>query len=982
MIQEKVILNDIVYRLNPDGKSYNLEECRCRGSSVEIAGTIDRLPVTGMKSYAFSDESLLERISIPPSINEIPQGAFQNCSKLNYVSFYGKKIGYLSFSGCTSLRRIYFPEVEFISEKAFYNCVNLNDIFFPSVREIGDNAFSQCFSLVDANLPESVSKIGAGAFSACRKMTVFTVPRGVDTIRRNTFSACENLADIRLHEGIVSIESFAFRDCKSLRSIELPNSLAKIGESIFLGCDNLIYWGSNIIYSNGGEVLVKCPKEVKSLNIPSGVTQIADGAFEKCDNLTEIIIPDGVKAIGDRAFCGCRALKTVKLPGSIASIGKKAFWNCPQIIRIDIPDIASWCAITFGSEDEPAFYDDLRLYVGGVQLIDLVIPDSVDRINDYAFRNCSSLKSIKVASTGMHIGKRAFESCINLESLIVGPGVECIGERAFNKCTKLTNVIIAESIKKVEESAFKDCKKLSFVSTPSISAWCKIDFADIEANPLNCSEALYIGDEIVTKLVIPDEVDCISEYAFACCQSLKEITISSNLKKIGKEAFCWCENLEKVFITDIKSWCSIAFSEGQSNPLSYAKELYLDGKVVKDVFLPNTVDFINDYAFFGYESLGSIIIGTTVKRIGKFAFGECKGLKIFCEQAEKPDEWDEEWLFLSDDDEYIDYVYWGVSFFDCSNKRQLQTQANGDDSAVDKKATSDLLLILNDDNETYSIARANKHISGEFVIPSLHRGLPVTGILYDAFTGCDRLTDIIIPASINQIQGGYGCPVFDGCRRLKSIRVEEENQVYKSINGDLYLKANINEDFTSQIGDNLIRFSIGKTDSVFTLPLSAKVVLPHAFKGADNIKEIRLNKDFAVVCGGSFFDIDNIEAVRVDSQNRNFYSDDGNLFGIFKFGRFLALLRKERCFMLYAKGKTNESYAIPRNVAAIAYGAFTDCYNLKSLTIPKSVKRIELGAFVNCPSLTVYCEAESKPEDWGEGWDSGVKAVEWGVKRS
>lgn len=1019
MIQEKVILNDIVYKLNPDGKSYSLEECRYRGATINIAGVIDGLSVNKVKAYAFSNKSLLESIYFPSSIMEIPQGAFENCSKLNYISFYGNKIGHKAFSGCTSLRRISFLDVNYISSEAFYNCTNLKDIFVPSLREIGDDAFARCFSLVEVNLPQSVTKIGAGAFSACPKISVFTIPQGVNTIRQYTFSGCENLADIRLHEGITTIEAFAFRGCKSLRSVELPRSLTKIGENIFSECNNLTSWGNNTIYSNDGKVLVKCPKDIKSLDIPDGVTQIADGAFEQCGNLTEITIPNGVKTIGERAFCDCRALKTVKLPSSIVSIGKNAFWNCPNVSRIDISDLKSWCDITFGSKNTPAFYYDLKLYINGVQLIDLVIPDSVKQINDYAFRNCYSLRSIKVGSRVKHIGKSAFEKCINLESFTTGPEVECIGEKAFNECTNLTSVTITENVKTVGESAFKDCDKLSYVSTPSISAWCKISFADMHANPLMYSKALYVNDEIVKHLVIPNDVDLISDYALLNCQSLKEITISSTLKKIGESAFRWCNNLEKVFISDIKSWCTISFNEGSFNPLlCHAKKLYLNNQIVKDLVLPDDVDSINAYAFFGYSDLKSVTIGTNVKSIGRHAFGRCNCLNIYCEQPEKPEKWDNDWFYRDSVNGYNTAVYWGVSFYEDSFENDNPAKSHSKDSAIEQNVTSnstiisesdygstatcsssvshndsDLLFVLNDNKQSYAIARASKRIKGEFVIPSSHKGLPVTKILADAFVECDKLTGVTIPASITQIEpyywypdqkGSYIRPVFDGCVKLKNIYIEEGNQAYKSINGDLYSKAN--GGIYSQTIDTLVRFSIGKTDPIFILPSNVKVAEPTAFTDANNIKEIQLHKDFLGTY--TFSNANNIEAINVDKKNRRFYSCDGiyscdgNLFGTFKFKKFLSFYKKTTYFMFYARAKVNASFAIPKTVTSIAREAFTKCYNLKSVTIHKNVQKVDDYAFVNCPNLTIYCEADSKPEGWRDDWAIDVKEVIWGAKKN
>ena len=107
---------------------------------------------------------------------------------------------------------------------------------------------------------------------------------------------------------------------------------------------------------------------------------------------------------------------------------------------------------------------------------------------------------------------------------------------------------------------------------------------------------------------------------------LYSVEISNSVTSIGGEAFERCTNLSKVNITDITAWCSIAFSGMYSNPLFYGHYLYLNGELVSDLVIPNSVTSIGNYAFYGWTGLYSVKIGNSVTAIGDYAFYGCTRL--------------------------------------------------------------------------------------------------------------------------------------------------------------------------------------------------------------------------------------------------------------------------------------------------------------------------------------------------------------------
>jgi hypothetical protein len=131
----------------------------------------------------------------------------------------------------------------------------------------------------------------------------------------------------------------------------------------------------------------------------------------------------------------------------------------------------------------------------------------------------------------------------------------------------------------------------------------------------------------VKNLTIPDSVETIGNHAFYGCTNLEEITMGNGLKSVGVFGFYhWSNNLKKVYIKDITSWCNINFDDGYANPLNRAKYLYLNDKYVENLVIPDGVTTIKDYAFVG-ASINSVTIPDSVTKIGKSAFQDCDNLQ-------------------------------------------------------------------------------------------------------------------------------------------------------------------------------------------------------------------------------------------------------------------------------------------------------------------------------------------------------------------
>ena len=133
-----------------------------------------------------------------------------------------------------------------------------------------------------------------------------------------------------------------------------------------------------------------------ALAIPSSinellVTSIGSCAFYDCRGLTSVTIPSSVVNIGEAAFSYCSGLTSVSIPSSVTSIGGDAFFQCSGLTVVDVKNLEDWCRIEFASKHANPLCSAGKLSLNGVEIIDLIVPNGVKKIGEYAFYNCSGL---------------------------------------------------------------------------------------------------------------------------------------------------------------------------------------------------------------------------------------------------------------------------------------------------------------------------------------------------------------------------------------------------------------------------------------------------------------------------------------------------------------------------------------------------------------------------------------------------------------
>ena len=385
--------------------------------------------------------------------------------------------------------------------------------------------------------------------------------------------------------------------------------------------EHVTYSGKTYTVTKIGYRAFKYNDGLKSVIIPSTVTEIDYVAFEGCTGLASVTIANSVISIGESAFSGCTSLTSITIPNSLTSIGSDAFYGCTGLTSITIPN--SVTSIGSDAFKNTGYWNNQP--DGIIYLDNCLIGYKGDKSNLSG--------ALVIDSKTRIIGDSAFSGCTGLTSVTIPNSVTSIGKDAFSGCTWLTSVTIPESVTSIDFNAFSGCTGLKEVHITDIAAWCKIHFYYVgtiyyaSSNPLCYAGNLYLNDNLITDLVIPESVTTINAYSFFNCKCLTSVTIPNSVTSIGNNAFSECTGLKEVHITDVAAWCKIDFnSDSDANPLYYAKNLYLNDKLITDLVIPESVTAINAYSFFNCECLTSVTIPNSVTSIGSDAFYGCTGL--------------------------------------------------------------------------------------------------------------------------------------------------------------------------------------------------------------------------------------------------------------------------------------------------------------------------------------------------------------------
>ncbi len=813
--------------VSDDTKIGNNALTSCPALKIEVPNYSGSSLMIG--NYAFSECSKTTEIILPTRPNvSFRKGAFNMCQSLEKI--------------------ILPPAINDIGISMFFNAVNLKIIYMPaSVQNIGDGAFYGCnllerIALYSGNDSskltgdfEADSQNGAVLSSSYK----FNLPAALKTIGTNAFYGCNHMDEINVPESVQSIGYAAFGQCYNLTKMLLPfigaHSDSCDGENNKNNCEldklggdkhfhGLFGWIFGSTGSTVGDMYQATQKylndgggeEIYSFYIPSkltdvtirGETKIQHGALQSLKNIENLTINE---AVGDNIAAG-------------------ALNGCSMLKSLSISSVTNHLGDLFKGDE---------------------FENSIVTRNDS--RVPLNLKTI-VVTNQVHIPTGAFDHCTRIENVEIGTNTQIMESAIFYNNEMLTNLIIP----------FKGRSRGNWHQNywwwgdnaiRNSVAWL---FSTVDHSNTYCNRATYwwylryIPNRLKS-LTVTDDTS-INTYAFRGMSSLETISITNVPNNIDNYSFSGCSGLQEIHIPYIGYDLNPTGKTGYQHTLGYifgsseyegsypaeqgGSVFYIPEKLsIVKVGAPGREEQhmsnkIFDYAFQNCESITTIdFYQANIHELGIAAFQNCVNLsRINYPNAQ--------------------YMHVGdYAFYNCQKVLD-----------IDDFTPNTVTTIGN-----YSFYQTSV---GNKVKPGVAKGELVidkyTSIGDYAFGNCLQVEKVSIPSSLSFIGEG----MFAGCAYLRDVTLTNNKNVSKYMFKDCVSLEGIDLSGITSIPEGLLQGCKNLLwDTEYNEGLiydtNTTEIGKYAFAGCSGLDQFILNNALKTIDEGAFQGCKGIEYMTI-----------------------------------------------------------------------------------------------------------------------
>ena len=859
---EKNERESLSYALSEDGTFYICDGIgTVTGTDIEIADSVEGLPVKEIGENAFSENKSLKRVLVSENVERIGKNAFKGCYELITVIFKNK----IGWSVCKNLsdeneRSI---DVAYSSENAknlSTNCIGYNWKRTPHKINKIEAANADCE--IDGNLEywhcEKCGKNYSDKYAVNEiSEEDFVISAAGHDIEYVDFSYPQNEYEGKISYYHCKKCSKNFSDKNGEKEIT-PEDLAKpVNHNLKYtaaspaGCEsegNTEYWycetcgkyfsdregkyetdeDSLIIYADGHNMKYTAAS-------PAGCESEGNTEYWYCETCGKYFSDREGKYETDEDSLiiyadGHNMKYTAASPAGCESEGNTEYWYCEtcgkyfsDILGVNEIEENSWVTEAAGHtfDKDTWHFDETRHwhpssckhtdlvsdkeqhdFIGGVCSVcgfsenssgfkytinatgtaylvtgysgtgtNVVVPDyfkgkPVRNINRDVFKNHTEIQRITIGKNVTYIGQYAFYGCTGLTALTIPDGVKTIYDYAFYGCAEIKELNLGSGLEDIGSLAFYNCEKLERVNVGDLTAWCKIYFYDYGATPLSNGGDLYIGGQLLTKAIIPADVDTVKKYAFYKNKNLESAVLHDGVTSIGDFAFSGCSRLQNVTVPDgLTSIGDHAFEncfilsefDFPPNLKSIGSSAFSLCSSLRNAVIPSGVTSISYCAFNECYSLEKVTIENGVKYINGSAFRKCSFLTS---------------IVIPDSVTVIE----DYAFYYCTRLKSVKISANiselGKEVFYNTMAYKDSANRVGDAIYIDDCLIRVSYCQGVFIVRE-----GTKAIAGEAFYACTGLTGVVIPLSVR----GVGDEAFDACGKFTDVYYEGGLSEWKNV---------------------------------------------------------------------------------------------------------------------------------------------------------------------------------------------------------
>ena len=369
-----------------------------------------------------------------------------------YINYLDYPQNYPPFTNCPLLTKITHedvdgaiiigPNVVTLQDAIFANMANLVSVDFSqtNVQNVSNYCFNNDKLLTSVIFnEETLTHLGSQGFQGCTALPEIIIPKSVTVSGTYTFNGCTNLHKVYWNAVSTTADYYAypwnkpmFYNCPLLKYIT-PEDM-----------DNAIVVSPDVTDIALGSFAQMPSLESADLS-QTKLTAFSQNLFYKCNKLTSVEYSDAVTAIGMETFAYCTALPTITIRENVTSLSRNAFTGCSSLSKVYFNAINTDYYYYDSIWNYPPFTNCPLLTQITTEDVDnaIVLNPNIETLSNGIFARMNNLVSVDLRNTKLtRINGHTFQHNPALTEVLLPESIVQIDEYAFANCDALTSIVL------------------------------------------------------------------------------------------------------------------------------------------------------------------------------------------------------------------------------------------------------------------------------------------------------------------------------------------------------------------------------------------------------------------------------------------------------------------------------------------------------------------------------------------------------------